>query len=458
MLLSTLPYMRYVFFICCFGLFSCAYKPLDPVVSIEQNTPETWSQNIATPSESNIYWEAMQDDVLAKLVKQSLESNLDIQSAAKAISASRIQLENNEARHNVNYGISQSSSIHQSKLLEKTTVFNINGFASYEVDLWGAAQNSIDSAELSFENSKISKESLTISLVAELTDAYTSLRAIDEQLVIRQEILENTKQLYSFTLQRYKMGFLTAVDVEQQKNNITSLEYALDDLKLSRISQQQRLSILTGQAPHSLTIAPINNYSPPILRLAPNTPADILRSRPDIRAQENLLAQSYLNFEIARKAFYPQLNLTANTNVINQTFSQFITGNLFAWNVGANLITTLLDNGSRDRNVASSRIAAEQQMLSYQKTIYKALEEVEQALRSQAINVREIENNQLQQQLQHHINNDLQAKYNVGLVSSEQLINQQNQLLNTKLSTISANLNATRSTITLLRVTGRQPA
>src|SRR5205085_10796526 len=108
------------------------------------------------------------------------------------------------------------------------------------------------------------------------------------------------------------------------------------------------LAVLLGRAPEGFTVSGDNlgALAPPVV--APGLPSALLIRRPDIVAAEANLAAAHANLEAARKAFLPDVTLTANGGVAYPALAAAIDtlpGLGLAAAAGATLAQVIFDGG-----------------------------------------------------------------------------------------------------------------
>jgi NodT family efflux transporter outer membrane factor (OMF) lipoprotein len=220
---------------------------------------------------------------------------------------------------------------------------------SYEVDLWGRIRRSVTAAKEQAQAADADLETARLSLDAELAIDYFNLRADDAQ----KKLLDDTVQAYTQALQltqdRYDGGGAPLSDVTQARTQLQSAQVQDSDVTIQRAQYEHAIAVLTGQAPAALTLAatPVT-INPPAIPVIPGAlPSQLLERRPDIAADERRMASANEQIGIARAAFYPTLDISAQGGVLGTSIINVFTwpSRLFA--VGPTLTQTLYDHGRR---------------------------------------------------------------------------------------------------------------
>jgi NodT family efflux transporter outer membrane factor (OMF) lipoprotein len=253
---------------------------------------------------------------------------------------------------------------------------------SYEVDLWGRIRRGVTAAKEQAQAVDADLENARLSIHAELAIDYFNLRADDAQ----KKLLDDTVQAYTQALQltqdRYNGGASPLSDVTQARTQLQSAQVQDSDVTIERAQYEHAIAVLTGQAPAALSLGatPVT-INPPAIPVIPGAlPSQLLERRPDIAGDERRMASANEQIGIARAAFYPTLDISAQGGVIGSSLA-----NVFAWPsrffaVGPTLTQTLYDHG---RLKAGSAIAVAQYdttVANYRQDTLTAFQQVEDNL------------------------------------------------------------------------------
>ena len=104
----------------------------------------------------------------------------------------------------------------------------------------------------------------------------------------------------------------------------------------------------------------------------------MLGRRPDLQAAEMRLRESLANVYATRTSYYPTLTLTGTLGSGSASLANVL-GNPVA-TLGAGLVLPFLKFGEMQRNTAIAQSSYEQAIISFRKTLYSALADVENAL------------------------------------------------------------------------------
>ena len=88
---------------------------------------------------------------------------------------------------------------------------------SYIVDIWGKISRLNEAALQEYLATEEAYRSLTIFVVAEVANAYLTLRDLDNRLIISEKTADTWQDNLDIVEARFKGGFVSEVDVNQAK-------------------------------------------------------------------------------------------------------------------------------------------------------------------------------------------------------------------------------------------------
>ncbi len=389
------------------------------------------------------WWQQFKDPILDEMVTEAIENNYDLQIAAEKIEEVRARY--NLASANLWPEIDLNASFMREKLSQNicgidpsfcAPVQNFYQFwfdATWEIDLFGRLRSLKNQALYELEASQENLRNVYISLLAELTRTYSSLRSTQQLIAITQSQIRFQEELLGLSEVRYKAGLKSEIEPLQSKALLDSLNASLPPLEAQKNISLYNIAVLLGRKPEEI---PENWIFPmPIPeakgKIPVGVPSDLIRRRPDIRKAERELAAA-------------NANVGANIALLFPTFS--ITGSFYGYQTSQ--MGTLLDNGSKNWSLAPNlfwpvidfgRIRAQidfskaierEALLNYEQTVLKALQEVEDSLVAYTKEERRLK--KLEEQLSDvKMSRDLiYALYKAGLRSLTELLDAEEQILN----------------------------
>ena len=338
------------------------------------------------------WWLKLGDPLLSDLIAQSLKASPDLRSAQAKLREARAR--RGLAGANQFPTISASASENYSK--SNAALASAGGFtgelynagfdASWEPDIFGGARRATEAAQADLEGSAASLHDTQVSLVAEVALNYVELRAYQARLAIAQDNLASQSETLALTGWRADAGLTSSLDVEQARANQEQTRAQIPSLESSLAQTEHRLAVLIGQTPGTLydkleKPAPIPAAPDDV---AVGIPADTLRQRPDVRVAERKLAAETARIGETTATLYPGFKLSGSIGWEALGFAALGGSDSFTSSLLGSVTATLFDGGRIRQNIEIQNAIQEQALVSYEKTVLSALEEVENALVSYA--------------------------------------------------------------------------
>jgi NodT family efflux transporter outer membrane factor (OMF) lipoprotein len=255
--------------------------------------------------------------------------------------------------------------------------------ASYEIDLFGRVRDSVQAARADSAAAEALFQSLQLALQAEVARSYFLLRQTDAELGVLTEAVQLRRDAVRLLNAQANAGDISDLDLARAEAELQATRTEQIGLSRTRAELSHALAILLGKAPASFTLAPAALAARPP-SVPAGLPSTLLERRPDIAAAENRLAAANARIGVAKAAFYPVLNLTADAG-----FASGDIGELFSWSArtwslgplaGALLTAPLFDGGRNRANLKRAEAALQEETATYRQSVLRAVGEVEDAL------------------------------------------------------------------------------
>lgn len=335
------------------------------------------------------WWQSFGDPLLADLVAQALQQNLDLRAAFARLAAARAlrgvaagdqwpsldaraSFEDRQESRNTPFGA----------FIPRTNIHAVAVDAAWELDLWGRVRRSVEAAARDLDASEADVRGAQVTVAAEVVATYIDLRAAQRRLAIAQANLQLQERTQALVESRRNAGLVVERDVAQAATNVESTRARLPALEASSLQAQNRLAVLLGKAPADLPPAIAAVGAMPVLpaSIAVGVPADLLRRRPDVQAAERRFAAEVARIGVAEAERYPRLSLAGTFGfAANAAADVFTKGSdVLAW--GPSLRWNLFDGGRLRQRVEALEANAEAAQIAWEQAVLLALEETENAM------------------------------------------------------------------------------
>lgn len=334
------------------------------------------------------WWQSFRDPMLDSLVDQTLMRNQDLDIALARLRqarAERVQIVSSSGPKVSAGGTGED--LRSSKALTSQSggvsrAWYLGFEASWELDLFGGTRRAIEAADAGIEALAEDHRALQVSLVAELVLNYAELRTAQVRLDISRDNVRALVDAERLSEQAYRMGFGTSADVFQARADREAAEATppLMEADIARFSHA--IGVLTGGFPGDWHDA-LSKPSPMLLMCADlpiSMPSDVIRQRPDLRADERRLAAASAQIGVAEAERFPKfripLGIGTTASVIHDIFSDAS----LVWSAGIQGSQSLYDGGHARAGVAAAQAKADAVKLVYERDVRFALRDVEDAL------------------------------------------------------------------------------
>jgi NodT family efflux transporter outer membrane factor (OMF) lipoprotein len=250
---------------------------------------------------------------------------------------------------------------------------------NYEIDVWGRVRRTVSAAREEAQASAGDRQTVMLSLQAELAVDYFEARSADAQEKLLNDTVKSYEEAYRITNNRFEGGVSPKSDVDQALTQLEAARVQARDITLQRAQFEHAIAVLLGQPPATFTLAtsPLAARPPAI---PPGLPSELLERRPDIAAAERRVAEANDRIGIARAAFYPTISLSGTVGVEATSFANLFNPASLMWALGPTLSQTIFDAGRRAAVSEQANASFDETVASYRQTTLTAFQQVEDNL------------------------------------------------------------------------------
>lgn len=356
------------------------------------------------------WWQSFNDPVLNALVDEGLKNNLDLKIAWTRLAAAAALTDKAGALLVPNIDLDQSASRQQVYSRQETgpvNLFSTNLKLSYEVDIWKRIYSLKNAAKNDFKVTEAELAATAHITASSIVRLWINLKALKAQINVLQEQQELSQTFLDLIESRFTQGLSNANAVYQQREELASTKAQIPLFELEYKRSERALAALLGRKISDINfykgISPSNNlavsehsviaildeleetpnfYQEIDRQLGPlpalGLPADLLKNRPDLLAAIARVEATDYRVAAAIAARFPSLRIGAaygsSENEVEKLFSNWI------WSIAGNVLTPLIDGGSRRADVKIAKANLEAHILNFEKVLLQALQEVENAV------------------------------------------------------------------------------
>ena len=367
-------------------------RPAADLPSVWRDAP---SQGQRAPTER--WWSIYGDARLDLLVEEALSHNQDLALATARVDEARALLRITDSFRMP--AVDATASRDRSRLsgrssmpLQPGTPPESNNYraqlnVAYEVDLWGRLASASDASRADLLASAAARETVRITLAAEVVRGYYGLIAFDAQLADTRRSLDLRGEGLDLQRTRAKYGLVNDLALRQLEAEVAAARSQLHALEANRTAQELALSVLIGRSPRAITEGAIERSAErgePTLAVVPaGLPSDLLLRRPDVAGAEQRLIAANARIAEARAALFPRIALTGYLGSESASLGDLFSGPARIWQLAFGLAQPIFQGGRLFAEVEVVEARERQAVALYQKTLQDAFREVRQALNTQ---------------------------------------------------------------------------
>ena len=394
--------MNKIIFLTTLFFFGCAsQKPIEPNQVVDFDVPEQWEVNISQNLDfEQEWWNIFNDDNLNSFMIEFMDENISLEKAMlntrKAKQASVIATGSLFPSISISSGASESEqntagiptifSTLLGQSSDEVTVFtqenyNLSLGTQWEIDLWGKLRQGRIATKQQYLSAKYFEDFLKLSLTAEASKLYFAIIEAEQVLNNASKKLKNAETIFELYSLRYNKGSISIQAYQQSEIifNATKSDYNNKLLMVNSLKRESRLLVKDYPSTEFL----VNNNFPKKLPSIPNTlPADIVKRRPDLIAQQyNLLANKALDRQ-ALLTLFPTFSLSGSYGSSSNDLEDLTNEDFSVWNKGLSVFVPIFNAGKLIANKKLAKSNREIAMLDFVNALLTAYKEIESGFES----------------------------------------------------------------------------
>lgn len=338
------------------------------------------------------WWGLFKDKELQELIRRGLLENKDLRLAVARVKEARAQVgvtRSNQFPTLVGnagaFGNQASGAVAQQfggppGLGDTSTQFRAVIDLAFEVDIWGKLRRSTEAAQADLLAQEWTRQTVMLTLVSDIAQAYFQLRDLDLELEIAKRTLESREESVKLIKLRKLMGMASALDLRRAEREVARAAAVIPGIERQIGQVENQLSILVGRNPGFVMRGQLLTEQAIPPEVPAGLPSALLERRPDIQQAEHALIAANARIGVARAAFFPQIRLTGFYGAQSVAFSDLFTAPARVWRFGPEITLPMFNAGRLRSDLEVTDAQQEQALITYEQTIQQAFREVEDAL------------------------------------------------------------------------------
>ena len=437
------------------------------MVAIPASYSEAGPWKVAQPKDSlpkAEWWRVFHDPVLDGLESRALAASPTLGAALarydEALAAARATRAGLYPSLAVDASASRArySGNRQSEFPGTTFAYTANSFdlplvLSYEVDLFGSARRSAESARSLAEAQGATYQNVLLTLEAGVAQNYFTLRSLVSQRELLRRNVSLLEDALGLVRKLRKGGANSDLDIYEAETELAAVESTAVANDRAVAEQEHALAVLVGENPESfrLEAAPLDTATPFV---PTGLPSELLERRPDVAAAERTLAAANARIGVAKAAFFPSIGLTALAGANSSDLNTLLNWGSREWAAGPLVSLPIFNGGANLANLRQAKAAYEEAVANYRQQVLVAFREVEDGLSDLRLLARQTDLLERAVASSRGATSLSVIRYKAGLVSYIEVIDSQRTQLASEISLTQARAERLSATVLLVRALG----
>ena len=332
-----------------------------------------------TTSFGNMPWRSVfTDPQLQSLIQQGLDNNPDLLNAALNVKMVNEALKVAKLAFLPSVALSPQGTLASFDGAAATKSYSLPVSASWNVDLFGNLLSVKRSAQMQLLATKDYQTVVKTNIISGIANLYYTLLMLDRQVEIVSDMEQLTKDTWD------KMQFMHENRVGYRSTAVQSAEAAYYQVQAQKVDllrqvreMENSMSLLLGQPGQTIARGRFEGQSLP-KALSTGVSLQMLNNRADVHANEMALAQCFYDVETARSRFYPNITVTGTAAFTNN--SGMVNPGKWLLSAVGSLVQPIFQHGQIIAGLKVAKAQYEQAFNTWQNSIYKAGNEVSNAL------------------------------------------------------------------------------
>lgn len=398
-----------------FSLESCSCFAPKTRMSPEGELPAAFSLYPGDRDPSLRWWEEFSDPELNALIESAFSDNLTLKKAwARLAQARAIAVQAGSGIYPNLTGVADAAHSRSSANSSHTArEYSVGLMSSYELDLWGKIRSQQEAANLEAGAVREDLNAAAVTLAAEVATRWANIISRRMQKSLLEKQLKTNETYLELVELRFRKAMASALDVYQQRQLVEQVRAEIPLVESGEQLLLHEMALLLGKPPRTRLEINRNNLPIPVQTPATGLPADLLLSRPDVRAAGLRLQSADWDTAAARADRLPAIRLTAQAIYSGDEIVRVFDNWLIS--LAGNLSAPILDGNKRVAEVDRTEAVADENLAAFRETALTAVKEVEDALAGEAGQRLHIEGLEREIDAANNALNEARERYRKGL-------------------------------------------
>jgi NodT family efflux transporter outer membrane factor (OMF) lipoprotein len=351
--------------------------------------PDTLGLSAApTPEIADAWWKTFGDPQLDSLVGRALAASPTLAVAIARMREAQAQLSVNRAATYPQLTLDgQDQRTHFSKNYIIPPPYagtmqwygQVQANLSWSLDLFGKQAAAVEQARATANAAELDATAARLALSSAVTQAYIALDRDYLLVDVAEAAVKQRQSVLDLTRGRVNAGLDTKASDEQAQALLALSQEDLIRAEAERDMAVHAIAALIGRGADAYNIAR-PKLDDAALSLPSTLPADLLARRADIAAAEARIGAATSGREVAKKAFYPDIDLIGAAGFAAIGLSPLFSASSAQYGIGPAIHLPIFDAGELRAKYAGATAGLDEAVASYNQSVVTAVKETSDAL------------------------------------------------------------------------------
>jgi NodT family efflux transporter outer membrane factor (OMF) lipoprotein len=368
-----------------------ACTPPDTRPQLTQRAPaDLGLTGAAMPVIDPTWWTAFRDPQLDRIVTDAFAGSPNLDAALARVRQAQAVL----ARRDADTGpeITGDGNAQVARLSGRYTIpppfagsirflGNAQANLSWNLDLFGRQRAAIEGARASLSAAQFEIEAARLMLAGSIVSTYAEVARAERIAAIARATIATRERAVRLVDVRVRNRLASKIDVQAATTLLAQARVALTRAEAARVLATNALAALAGRgADYPATIGATRLADPATLALPMAIPADLLARRADIAAAAARVDAAAAGRQVARRAFYPDVNLIALAGLQAVGIGNFFNPEAGTLGAGGAFHLPIFDSGRLRAELAGATAAVDVAIADYNATVVGAVRDAADAI------------------------------------------------------------------------------
>lgn len=320
-----------------------------------------------------------------------------------------------------------------------STSGNVGVGSSVTIYQGGNINNTIEQNRLNMERNEVQLERYDNQLTTQILQSFLTILGNQELLNYQLEVLNTSREQVKQGRTRYRVGSILESDLLLLEAQYYSDSNNVVDTRIDIENNLLDLKVLLSMNPSDdlEIVSPDTNNLDDLKETLPTEEEAVslaMEYMPDLRMSNYDIRLAEKNVDMARGNYFPSVSANANVGMGILSFDGEGNSKWYGKpteSAGISMSIPIYSRGSTKANVKKSRIALEQAQLDYEQSALNVRQTVVQAYRNVVSAYNAYKVSQLKEEAYGKSFNAYNIQYQYGTITTVELLQQQNNYLNT---------------------------